>query len=83
MHIRTCMPGLTAHPGRLPCWQVQMHWCVDTVACMSGQVEIKTTKETLDAGNLQKAADFVQAFILGTLKQRRSLPGLHTAHLLA
>jgi rRNA processing protein Krr1/Pno1 len=29
------------------------------------QVEIKTTKETPDAGNLQKAADFVQAFILG------------------
>lgn len=29
------------------------------------QVEIKTTKDTPDAGNLQKAADFVQAFILG------------------
>lgn len=29
------------------------------------RVEIKTTKETPDAGNLQKAADFVQAFILG------------------
>jgi hypothetical protein len=44
------------------------------------QVEIKTTKETPDAGNLQKAADFVQAFILGKLQQRPSLPGLHTAH---
>lgn len=39
---------------------------------MYGQVEIKTTKETPDAGNLQKAADFVQAFILGKLQQRRS-----------
>jgi hypothetical protein len=52
------------------------------VVCMYGQVEIKTTKETPDAGNLQKAADFVQAFILGKLQQRRSLPGSHTAQLL-
>lgn len=29
------------------------------------KVEIKTTKDTPDVGNLQKAADFVQAFILG------------------
>lgn len=29
------------------------------------QVELKSKKETPDAGNLQKAADFVQAFILG------------------
>ena len=29
------------------------------------QVEIKTTKDTPDAGSLQKAADFVHAFILG------------------
>lgn len=39
----------------------------DAEPCMHGQVEIKTTKETPDAGNLQKAADFVQAFILGEL----------------
>jgi len=29
------------------------------------KVEIKTTKDTPDVGSLQKAADFVQAFILG------------------
>lgn len=29
------------------------------------KVEIKTTKETAEVGFLQKAADFVQAFILG------------------
>ena len=31
----------------------------------SRKVEIKTTKATPDAGNLQRAADFVHAFILG------------------
>jgi RNA-binding protein PNO1 len=29
------------------------------------KVELKTTKETEDEGALQKAADFVQAFLLG------------------
>ena len=29
------------------------------------QVEIKTTPKTADIGHLQKAADFVHAFILG------------------
>ena len=29
------------------------------------QVEIKTTPKTVDIGHLQKAADFVHAFILG------------------
>ena len=29
------------------------------------QVEIKTTPKTVDVGHLQKAADFVHAFILG------------------
>lgn len=38
------------------------------------QVEIKTTKDTPDVGNLQKAADFVQAFILG---KRRHGAALH------
>lgn len=32
------------------------------------QVEIKTTKDTPDIGSLQKAADFVQAFLLGALR---------------
>lgn len=31
----------------------------------SKKVEIKTTKDTPDIGSLQKAADFVQAFLLG------------------
>lgn len=41
------------------------------------QVEVKTTPETPDAGNLQRAADFVHAFILGFEVQVRShgLPG--------
>ena len=30
------------------------------------QVEIKTTKEQQDTGLLQKAADYIHAFILGT-----------------
>lgn len=29
------------------------------------QVELKTSPDTPDTGSLQKAADFVQAFILG------------------
>jgi rRNA processing protein Krr1/Pno1 len=29
------------------------------------QVEVKTTKEQQDTGLLQKAADFVNAFVLG------------------
>ena len=29
------------------------------------QVELKTNPDTPDAGSVQKAADFVQAFILG------------------
>ena len=29
------------------------------------QVEIKTTPKTKDPGHLQKAADFVHAFIMG------------------
>ena len=54
------------------------------MAFTHGQVEIKTTKETPDAGNLQKAADFVQAFILGKLLQRRSrMPALQTPGLLS
>ena len=35
------------------------------VAARPMQVEIKTTKDTPDIGSLQKAADFVQAFLLG------------------
>ena len=31
-----------------------------------GQVEIKTSKDTPDIGNLQRAADFIHAFLLGT-----------------
>eukprot|EP00889_Picochlorum_renovo_P008263 jgi/Picre1/35293/NNA_002755.t1 len=31
----------------------------------SRKVEIKTTDKTVDAGNLQRAADFIHAFILG------------------
>ena len=37
----------------------------DQVMQMSLQVEIKTTPKTVDVGHLQKAADFVHAFILG------------------
>ncbi len=29
------------------------------------QVEIKTSKDTPDIGNLQRAADFIHAFLLG------------------
>ena len=36
-----------------------------TLHLVGGQVEIKTTKDTPDGGSLQKAADFVHAFILG------------------
>lgn len=39
------------------------------------QVEVKTTPETPDAGNLQRAADFVHAFILGFEVQVRGLRG--------
>ena len=34
------------------------------------QVEIKTTPQTTDAGHLQKAADFVHAYMLGGLWSR-------------
>lgn len=37
----------------------------DTVPSLAVQVEIKTTTQTTDVGNLQRAADFVHAFILG------------------
>lgn len=36
-----------------------------SLLCFRLQVEIKTTPDTPDAGNLQRAADFVHAFILG------------------
>ena len=31
----------------------------------TAQVEVKTTPDTPDSGNLQRAADFIHAFILG------------------
>ena len=31
------------------------------------KVELKTTKDTTDVGTLQKAADFVHAFVLGAV----------------
>jgi hypothetical protein len=40
------------------------------------QVELKTTADTPDAGYLQKAADFIHAYILGesqTRSHRRSV----------
>lgn len=44
-----------------------MHGARDrlTLHLVGGQVEIKTTQDTPDGGSLQKAADFVHAFILG------------------
>ena len=39
----------------------------------SVQIEIKTKADTSDVGNLQKAADFLEAFILGELQGLRSL----------
>lgn len=39
------------------------------------QVEVKTTPETPDASNLQRAADFIHAFILGFEVQVRSAVG--------
>ena len=41
------------------------------------QVEIKTTKDTPDIGSLQKAADFVQAFLLGTLPSSSGIRGFN------
>jgi rRNA processing protein Krr1/Pno1 len=38
---------------------------LDTIEGVCTQVEIKTTKEQRDTGLLQKAADLVNAFILG------------------
>merc|ERR1712078_510943 len=42
------------------------------------RVEVKTTKDTRDAGALQKAADFVHAFLLGfEVKDVKTLRGEH------
>ncbi len=37
------------------------------------QVELKTNPDTPDSGSVQKAADFVQAFILGRLRPAQTL----------
>jgi rRNA processing protein Krr1/Pno1 len=42
---------------------LQLKACV--VHCYYVQVEIKTTPATPDSGNLQRAADFIHAYILG------------------
>lgn len=49
------------------CGDCLLSWlCCSTAALYAVQVEIKTTPETVNPDVLQKAADFVHAFILGT-----------------
>ncbi len=57
-----CKDSMLHHGERLRpvhCKASMYAWCP--------QVEIKTTADTADVGNLQRAADFVHAFILGVL----------------
>lgn len=54
----------------LHCWACTEH----TVVL---QVELKTNPDTPDSGNVQKAADFIQAFILG----RSAFAGTCTSHI--
>lgn len=45
---------------------LQWAWWGFEPSCVNGlQVELKTNPDTPDSGSVQKAADFVQAFILG------------------
>lgn len=44
---------------------LQLMQACDSLHKLCVQVEIKTTSKTVDVGHLQKAADFVHAFILG------------------
>ena len=45
--------------------------CLAEVSALVLQVELKTNPDTPDAGSVQKAADFVQAFILGAAWHQR------------
>lgn len=65
--LRGVMQAATCRGNRLSCATAALHNVLpvsNANACWL-QVEIKSTKDTPDAGNLQKAADFVQAYILG------------------
>ena len=52
----------------LLCALALLHWSLFALNYQERlQVELKTTPDTPDAAGLQKAADFVHAFILGEL----------------
>lgn len=63
--VRPCMLCMHVHPKPVLLWKPGAMQDKVRLSRIQMQVELKTTPETPDAAYLQKAADFVHAFILG------------------
>ena len=68
VRLRHChQPYFFCQHGRKPAATVEEEFMTDMHLVRLGKVELKTGKATEDPAALQKATDFVQAFILGAL----------------